>query len=98
MSAHTTIPEAQQGLEQTKLTVSAIDPELESSVWSVVWGQLAGAFGRDVVNTWVDTNTTPVLVQQVVSLLYASYYYRKEYSEVAAAEAGNSYDANLESL
>jgi hypothetical protein len=96
--SHTTSAMIQQWLESTKLTITQIDPELEKSIWSMVWGQLAGSFGRDLANTWTNETNTPLLVQQIVSLMYASMFYRKEYAEVAASETNASYDQHLATL
>lgn len=55
-------------------------------------GKLAETYGDPSfgVPTWVDQNTTPELVKQVIAMTYAGWFYDRQYSEVLATQ-GNSY-------
>lgn len=75
---HITVTEAQGWLESTKLTLSELDSELETSVASQILGQLAAGFD---VSTWASPTTTPTLVRKILAMYYASWVYDKSYSE-----------------
>ena len=70
--------QVQQWLESTKLTINDVDDELESTATSIVFSSLSQSFDT---TTWIDENTTPKLVQQVISMLVAAWIYNRAYSE-----------------
>lgn len=76
--AYLTEPLVQNWLEQTKLDVVSVEPQLELTAKSVVLGRL-----KDVYDTssWLDTASTPELVVQVMAMYYAAWFYRRQYSE-----------------
>lgn len=94
--AHILVSDAQAWLEGTKIALTALDPVLENTIANDVLGRLSdtydsGSFG---VPTWVDNNTTPQLVKQAIAMMYAGWYYDRQYSEMVAAE-GTSYGVVL---
>lgn len=72
------MPEAQAWLEPTKLTLSALDAELESSSSVRVLGSLARVYD---VSGWTTPETTPILVRKIIAMLYAGELYNRQYSE-----------------
>lgn len=76
--ARTTLDQAQGWLERTKLTLSEFDVALLSQVEAQVLARVSMAYDT---STWVDTTTTPVLVQSVIAMVYAARFYNRQYSE-----------------
>lgn len=89
--AHVTLPEVQQWLEATKLTLSSLDPALEDSAFTVVSSMLDRRYDTTV---WVDSTTTPSLIRKIISLLIASWTYERQYSEESTGSS--SYSTALE--
>jgi hypothetical protein len=91
--AHILLSEAQQWLENTKLSLTSLDTLLESTVSTNVLGRLADTYSDPTfgVQTWIDTNTTPALVRQIISMFYAGWTYDRAYSEMVAG-AGTGRD------
>ncbi len=84
----------QPWLEKTKLTLSVIDPFLETYVKDQTLSRLSNRYDT---TTWTTYSTTPSIVIQAMSLLYASFYYQKMYSEdISPLDA--SWGAKLESM
>lgn len=81
-------------LESTKATVSAIDPAMETQISGQVLGQLMQTYAA-YVPSWVDSTTTPEIVQQVIAMFYAGWYYDRQFSEMVTNEAQISYGATL---
>lgn len=77
--AHVTETEVQAWLEESKLEVGTLDVVMESQITSEVLGRLASA-SYDTVG-WTDSASTPVLVKKIISMLYAGWYYDRQYSE-----------------
>lgn len=88
--AHITVADAQVWLEGTKAHLTSLDTGLETQISTLVLGRLADTFAATVTSTWVDNNTTPEIVKQVIAMMYAGWYYDRQYSEMVAAE-GTSY-------
>jgi len=89
--AHTTIQKAQAYAEASKLDVAfgtppALDADLEGQVSDQVLGQLAQAFDT---STWVDENSTPKLVQNVVAMYYVAWLIDRTYG--VNEEANDTY-------
>lgn len=94
MAAHITTTQVQTWLESTKLTVSSLDAGLEAQVSAEVLGRLAETYPT-YVSTWTDATSTPVIVQQVMAMMYAGWAYDRAYSEVVSQESGASYGLTL---
>lgn len=95
MTLHITASMVQTWLEPTKATISAVDPVLEGQISSEVLGRLAQTFTQSVVATWVDTTTTPAVVQQIIAMYYAGWFYDRAFAEVVTDESQTSYGATL---
>lgn len=91
MALHITLPEVQAWLEPTKLTISAVDTELEAHLASEVIVQLQSA-GYDT-SAWLTDTTTPKLVRTIISKMVAAWIYDRQYSE--DIEQGNNYADRL---
>ena len=76
--AFLTTVKVQPWLETTKMTVAAIDAEVDAWAQERVFGALAS--GVDTT-AWIDVDTTPSAVVQAVAMRYAAAIYRKQYSE-----------------
>jgi hypothetical protein len=85
-----TVKEAQAWAEGTKLTITALDVDLLEHMEAEVITQLSSAF--DTV-TWLDETTTPKLVRTIISKMYVSWVYNRQYSE--DVDQGNNYAALL---
>jgi hypothetical protein len=70
--------DVQPWLETTKLTIGSIEAALESTFINTVFGRVSA---RYTTTTWNDEASTPGLVIQVVAMLYAAAFYRRQYSE-----------------
>jgi hypothetical protein len=79
-----TLPQVQQWLEATKLTINAFDVELELSAERTVFGALASQY---VVTGWTSTGNTPSLVQEIIAMFTAAWTYRRQYSEDSDADS-----------
>jgi hypothetical protein len=85
---HIVVADAQVWLEGTKAHLTALDLGLESQVSSEILARCADTF-PDLAPTWIDNNTTPVLVKMAIAMTYAGWYYDRQYSEmVIGAAAG----------
>lgn len=76
--AHVGVEDVNTWLEPSKLSVSEIEPGLDVYATGLIVGALVARFDT---TTWVDETTTPSLVKQLISMLYAAAFYRREYSE-----------------
>ena len=88
--ARITLPDAQAWAENTKLPFGVLDTNLLNQVESQVISKLQSC-GIDItlIATWVDALTTPDLVKSIISMLYVSWYYDRQYSEEQTE--GNDY-------
>jgi hypothetical protein len=89
--AHITKEQAQAWAEGTKLTITALDQELESQLADEVVTQLFSA-GIDT-STWLTAATTPSLVRTIIAKLYVAWVYDRAYSE--DIEEGSNYAVRL---
>jgi hypothetical protein len=71
--------DVQAWLEDTKLEVGSLDAKLEEQIASEVLGRISTA-AYDVTG-WTDSATTPKLVKKIIAMLYAGWYYDRQYSE-----------------
>lgn len=78
MAVVVTHPDVQQWLEQTKLSITAVDVELAESHTSIVFARLADRYDS---SGWVTPATTPRLVRVIISMMVASSMYRRQYSD-----------------
>lgn len=94
--AHILVSDAQAWLEGTKINLSSLDPALENFVANDVLARVADTYSDPSfgVPTWTDYNSTPELVKQCIAMMYAGWYYDRQYSEMVAAE-GTSYGVVL---
>lgn len=90
MASHITTAGVQTWLESTKLTISSIDAALEAQVSGEVLGRLTETYAT-YVPTWIDSTTTPEIVQQCIAMMYASWIYDRSYAEVESQTPGTSY-------
>jgi len=75
VALHITASMVQTWLEPTKATISSVDTVLEGQIANEVLGRLAQTFTQPLVATWVDTTTTPAVVQQIIVMYYAGWFY-----------------------
>lgn len=77
--ARITVEQAKAWLEPTKLQhPDNLDEELLGHVETEVLARITSAYST---TTWVDSSTTPLIVQTIISKMYASFYYSRAYSE-----------------
>lgn len=92
MPVHVTEVEVQQWVQNSRLTITGVDPTLESSAFSRVASALSLRYDT---TTWLDDETTPSLVRSIISMLMGAWIINR-----AAGEASNetdSYGLHLES-
>lgn len=94
MAAHITTSQVQTWLESTKLTVTNLDTGLEAQVSGEVLGRLTETYAQ-FVSGWTDATNTPAIVQQVMAMMYAGWFYERSYAEVQADTATRSYGETL---
>jgi len=94
---HVSQPEIQQWLERTKLTIESPSEytDLETTAVTAVFSALKDQYA---VDTWVSEVTTPDLVRKILSMLVASWIYRRSYTDQARQVGIKAYDDWLESL
>lgn len=92
MALITTLPEVQQWLEQSKLTVENVEQPLHDHYRDVVLSRLFNVY---TTSGWVSVSTTPSLVRKIIAMLMASVIYRRAYSEDNSDD--DSYGGWLES-
>jgi len=80
------LAEVQQWLERTKLTLPALDAELEATAKELVWSALGAVYDN---TSWVNAASTPPIVRKIISLLIAPWTYERQYSEDISGEVGN---------
>jgi hypothetical protein len=84
--AYLTLDKVQQWLEPTKATITAIEPALEMTVSDYVLTRIGTQYNID---GWVDLESTPSLVLDAMSMLYAAWFYERQLSEDMAIDTGN---------
>lgn len=90
MAAHIATTDVQAWLETTKLTVPSIEVALETQVSGEVLGRLTETYSG-FTSEWVDTSTTPEIVKKVMAMMYAGWFYDRQYAEVISQEPASSY-------
>jgi hypothetical protein len=84
---HIQVSEAQSWLESTKTNLGAsLDANMEDNIAAQVLARVSLSYD---VSLWVDPTSTPKLVRQVIAMLYASWFYQRQYSE--ESDALNNY-------
>ena len=76
--SYLTVTAIQAWLEKTKLTISSVESDLEQHLVNIVLNKIAAKYD---VSGWTDSSNTPELVLTILSMKYASQYYRRAYSE-----------------
>jgi hypothetical protein len=76
--ANISVADAQAWAELTKLTLSALDADLEAQVSTQVLSRIAQAYD---VSGWTTTSNTPKLVKNIIAMTYVSWLYSRQYSE-----------------
>jgi hypothetical protein len=93
-----TLGQCQAWAEKSKLTLTSLDEELLDQIETEVLAQIGVTYNT---STWIDTLTTPKLVQIAISKKYVVWVYERQYSE-NVPEGGSAYaqrlDANAEML
>lgn len=81
--AHINVSDAQAFLENTKANLVSLDTNLEGQFATYVLGRLADTFLDSTfgVLTWADPTTTPQLVRMAIAMLYAGWYYDRQFTE-----------------
>jgi len=79
--ANITVEDVQAWLEETKLEIGSLDSNLESQVATEVLGRVSTA-DYDVTG-WIDPGTTPKLIRKIIAMLYAGWFYDRQYSETS---------------
>lgn len=74
----TTIQKVQNWLDKNKLSLNAIDEDMEQHYKDVVFAKLALQYD---VQGWLDSGTTPALVQDILALYIAGSEYQRRYSD-----------------
>lgn len=77
MAALISIDDAKVWLSQTKAPITTIEDELADQLSTTVVGAVSARYSTD---TWVDEDTTPLLIRRIISMFYAGYYYHRTFS------------------
>jgi hypothetical protein len=93
--AYISLSEAQQWFEGTRLTLTALDLELEASAMEMVQSHLRSRYTTD---GWTNISTTPTVIRKIISLLHAAWYFNRTLMESVEMDTGSSYGDRLESL
>jgi hypothetical protein len=88
--AHIMPEEARAWAEGSKLSVTALDIDLESQISEEVLRRLDSGFD---VTGWTSETTTPNLVRVIIAKMYIAWLYDRQYSE--DIEAGSNYADRL---
>lgn len=91
MSVHVVFEEVQQWIQDSRLTLDTVDPELEVSAFSRVAGALALRYDT---TAWTGTSTTPDLIRSIISMLIAAWTINRAHAETVADV--DSYGVHLE--
>lgn len=92
MAVHVSETEVQQWIQNSRLTVDVVDPDLESSAYSRVVGALALRYDTAA---WTNQASTPALIRSIVSMLIAAWMINRAYAETV--DEVDAYGAHLES-
>src|SRR4051812_32469360 len=75
---HVTLPEVQQWLEPTKLTLTDVDTELDATWYAKVASTLSGRYDT---SSWLNDTNTPAMIKVIISMYIAGTLYNRAYSE-----------------
>lgn len=89
--ARITVAQAKAWAESTKLSIVAFDTDLLAHIEEEVIRRVSVAV---TTTGWVDTATTPAIVQTAIAKLYVAWLYNRAYSEDIAD--GSAYADKLE--
>lgn len=78
--SHVTVKEVQAWLEETKLTLPAVDTDREAQIAEQVIARVVIAY-PEAAPGWIDESTTPRLIRSIIAMMYAGWYYDTQYSE-----------------
>lgn len=87
--AHIEVTDAQAWAEESKLSISELDPELEDAVATGIIARLAGSFNTA---PWIDNTNTPKLVRKIIAMAYVAWFISRAYS---SDEGRNDYSQRL---
>ena len=87
------VDDVQPWLEESKLRLDSADDLIEEPFISELVRSRLASCSLDV-SSWVDTDTTPLMVKAIIGMLVAAQRYNRYYSETD--EAGNPYANKLE--
>lgn len=82
--ANIELADAQAWIEPTKLTLSALDVQLEAQVTTQIYSRLLGTFET---TSWNTPATTPAIVRSIIAMYYVAWVYDRAYSDDAEANA-----------
>jgi hypothetical protein len=85
-----TVLQARAWGEQTKLDIGELDTDLLAHLEGEILARISNVVDT---STWVDELTTPALVQTIITKMYVSWLYDRQYSE--DLDQGNAYAARL---
>ena len=94
---HITVAEAQAFLETTKCRLPSLEEVLEEEQSNYVLSRLSATYNSPSfgVSSWTDETNTPELVRQAIAMLYAGWFYDRQYAEVISEAQSKSYGAML---
>lgn len=87
-----TAADAQGWGERTKLDLSTLDTDLLDQIESEVLARINSVYDTSL---WISPATTPRLIRTIISKMYVSWFYDRQYSE--NQDEGNDYAALLRS-
>jgi hypothetical protein len=89
--SHIVVADAQSFLEGTKANLVTLDAVLENEMSVYVLGKLTETYSDPGFGTpsWVDEDSTPELVKMAIAMLYAGWFYDRQYSEVVSEDPSN---------
>lgn len=76
----TTADKIQAWLDKNKLPINDVEPALELIFKTQVFGTLALNYD---VSAWIDSGSTPAIVQDIIALFMASIIYQRTYADDA---------------
>jgi hypothetical protein len=76
--AHITVDIVNSWTDKVKLNVAKLDSDLEDSVSVEVLAVVSHAYD---VSGWIDSSTTPALIQKIIGMWYVGWFFQRTYSE-----------------
>jgi len=93
-SSYTLLQQTQPWLDPNKLTITTLDPAMVETSRDIIYARVSASYPT---TGWTTQANTPSLIQKVQSMILASWYYAKAYSEVTA-DTENKYAMRLEQM